>query len=372
MRVLQLISSGGNYGAEGVVINLAKSLRVLGLPSIIGVFDNSQNRHVEIAEVARAEGLKVQMIPCRARFDRGAVQAIQACIEDEGIDIVHTHGYKADFYGFAAARPLGTKLIATAHNWTRLTSALRMFAWLDHFVLRRFDTVVAVSEPVAASLLRSGASADKIRTIDNGIDIGPFEDARPTLAAEIEKGDRVVVGAVGRLVAEKGFFHLLHAAPGILADFPDTLFVLVGDGPARVGLEAAAQDLGVRENVVFAGQRRDMPGVYASFDILVLPSLNEGMPLSILEGLASKRPVVASHVGAMPTVITSERSGLLVKPGDTVALQRAICRLLADPGLRTKLGANGSASVRQRFSAELMGRRYVEEYKQLIGKQRAA
>ncbi len=367
MRVFQLISSGGFYGAESVVLTLSKAVHDMGHSNTLGVFYDARNPHTELVDLARASGLAVEVIPCRRRWDWEAVRAIRAHLREQSVDILHTHGYKADFYGFIAARGTRAALVATSHYWTRRTLGLRLFASLDHAVLKRFDAVGAVSDAIAASLIRSGAKKERIRTIDNGIDLFPFECAASTLAKEIGKGDRPIVGAVGRLVSQKGFSQLLHAAKGVVSDFPAVLFVLVGEGPERAMLEGLTKDLGLQDNVLLAGRRNDMPGVYASFDAFVLPSLDEGMPIALLEALAAGKPVVATRVAAVPKIIVPESTGLLVEPGDISSLRAAISRLLADANLRQQLGRQGHAWVKERFSSEAMAAQYLDLYQEVAG-----
>ncbi len=372
MRIFQLISSGGYYGAETVLINLAASLERAGHRAIVGVFDNRHSPNIEIADQAKAHGLSVEMIPCRGQMDWQAVRVIRRCIVAREVDLVHTHGYKADVYGYLAARRLGKPLVATCHNWPHLTPLSRFYALLDRLVLRQFRRVVAVSDAVADVLQRSGVPPDKIVRIDNGVDLSRFAAASPTLAHEIARPGKAIIGAVGRLSPEKGFDYFLHAAKKLLADFPETLFVLVGEGDQRPRLKELAHELGLTGRVIFAGQRADMPGVYASLDIFVLSSLNEGMPMVILEALGAGRPVVATRVGAIPRLIPEESIGILVSPGDAAELARAMARLLADPEGRRKMGANGQAWVRQHFSAEVMARSYMSLYAGLLGQQSAA
>lgn len=368
MNVLHLISSAGHYGAENVLLNLAGSLERLGCRVALGVFVNARRPNTEIAEQARQQGLQVALIPCGGRADRSTVEAIRREIKSSGIELVHTHGYKADLYGYAAVRGAATPILATCHNWTGETLSLRLYAMLDRWVLRRFRMAVAVSESVAAQLRRAEVAPDRIAIISNGIDVARFREARPTLGEGIGKGDRLVVGMVGRLVREKGAEYLLRAAREVLPLHPDTLFVLVGEGPARAEFEQMAHELRIEGRVIFAGQRQDMPGVYASMDVLVLPSLNEGMPLVILEALAARRAVVATRVGAIPQCIVPRETGLLVEPANAAGLRDAIAELLGDAALRRDLGERGSAWVEQHHSSDAMARQYLALYDRLLGR----
>jgi glycosyltransferase involved in cell wall biosynthesis len=228
--------------------------------------------------------------------------------------------------------------------------------------------VVAVSEAIAKTLRRSGIQKSKINVIDNGIDLNIFSDARATLAEKIDKGQRLVVGTVGRLVEQKGLVYFLEAAREVLQDFPNVIFVIVGEGPDREKLEQLSRELLIHQNVVFTGVCADMPGAYSSMDVFVLASVDEGMPMAILEALASKTPVVATHVGAVPRLIHSETTGLLVAPRDVPALKRAILKLLTDPSLRRQFGDAGSELVKRGHSQVLMARNYLQLYEQAAAK----
>jgi len=366
VKILQLISSEGKYGAETMLLCLVKSLALLGHENVIGVFRNSHCPHTEVAEAARLEGLKVEIIPCDGKIDRRAVDVIRHCLQIHSIDLVHTHGYKANFYGYLAARGKGVPAVATYHlDWPDRGLALRLYHLFDRLVVRRFGKIAAVSEAVARSLRRSGVPSAKIVTIDNGIDLSPFAQARPILQEEISERPDALIGLVGRLTPQKGCEYFLRAAQRVLIDFPRTLFVLVGEGPDRRKLEELVRDLNIAERVIFAGHREDMPGVYASLDILVLPSINEGLPMTLIEAMAAARPVIATPVGAIPKLIIPEQTGLLVNPRDPVGLAAALGRLISNPDLRHRLGRDGQAWVMRRFSAEAMAQQYAEIYQEV-------
>ena len=156
MKILQLISSRGYYGTENMLSQLGVSLGRLGCQSVAGVFENLHIPNFEVAENVRRHGTPVETIRCRGRLDWRAVYKIRQYITRENIEIVHTHGYKANLYGYAAARPLGIPLVATCHNWPGRTLTLRVYYWLDHLILRRFDLVAVVSERVGQSLRHAG------------------------------------------------------------------------------------------------------------------------------------------------------------------------------------------------------------------------
>lgn len=365
MNVLQLISSGGYYGAENVVVSLSESLERRNCRSVIGLFRHEHNPNEETAHQAQKRGLTVRQILCRGRWDWRTIREIRENLEFLNIDVLHTHGYKADVYGFLAARRLEIPVVSTCHGWTHDTIAVRVYELLDSLFLRNFDAVVVVSDAIAESLSPYGIHESKIQVIDNGIDLHSFIGTRATLAGKINMGQCFVVGTVGRLVPEKGLEYFLRAAREVLPDFPNVIFVFVGAGPDRERLERMAADLAVDRHVRFIGQCTDMPGAYASMDIFVLPSTGEGMPMAVLEALASKKPVVATRVGAVPKLIIPEKTGLLVAPRDVGALKLSILRLLKDPALRSRLGNAGEALVRRSHSQDIMAENYLRLYEQV-------
>ncbi len=373
MRVLQLISSGGYYGAEAVVVNLSKSLHAVGATCTVGVFDNAHSSNLEVAEVAEREGLGVELIRCQGRADWNAVRSIQEFAKRERIDVTHAHGYKAQIYGYLAVRSLPGQLVATCHgyhsrfseNGRRTAADIRqqIYATMDRALLRRFDQIVATSGILADSLRSAGIADEKLTVISNGVDLQGFESPIPADDLQRLKRGRLAIGLVGRLTDGKGHRQLFAAMKDILIQHPAVLVFVLGEGPMRSGLERLALELGIEQSVVFTGKRNDMPSVYAALDIVTLPSLFEGMPMVILEALAACKPVVATRVGAVPDVILNEDTGLLIEPGDVPALGRALTRLIADAALRQSLAEKGRAFLTAHCSATSMARKYLDVYK---------
>jgi glycosyltransferase involved in cell wall biosynthesis len=365
VKVLQLISSGGYYGAENMLLNLCASQQKAGCQNSLMIFYNVHAPNVEFYERARRRGLSVRMVHCQGRADWRAVRQIEECIQEDGIQLLHTHGYKADLYGYVAARRSGKPIVATCHNWVGGTAALGIYNHLDRMALKRFHGLAAVSDSVAQRLLASGVSASKIRTIANGIDVQTFERARPSPVLDFD-GSKVV-GMVARLDLQKGFEYLLRAAHELCGAFPELKVVIVGEGPDRNEIERMIQRLGLQSRVILAGQHSDMPAIYAAMDIFVLPSLNEGLPMTILEAMAACKPVIATRVGAVPRVIQDGETGLLVDPGDTNGLRNALARLLTDSDLCCRIGAAGHDWVSRNYTSEAMALKYRQMYDDVLG-----
>jgi len=372
MNILHLISSSGLYGAESMMLSLCTELTRQRCEPVVGVFRNLHKPNLDILDKAKKLGLRTVMFDCHQRIDLGTVKAIRAFISANSIAILHTHGYKADIYGYLAAKKLGTVIVATCHSLIEhqynTALSLQLYGLLDRKVLRNVDMVISVSEPIGYRLHENGIAAEKIRVIPNGVDIDLFSRARPGFRAELGAGDRLIVGMIGRLATAKGPDVFLRAAEGVLREFPETLFVLVGDGPDRERLRKVARSLSRMTNVIFAGRHDDMPSVHASLDILVLPSLSEGMPMVILEAMAAGKAIIASEVGGIPSLVIPGETGLLVKPGDSNILQTAIIKLLAEPGLRRRLGDSAQELARKRYSSRIMSENYLSTYHQATSK----
>lgn len=371
MTVLHLISSAGYYGAENMLLTLVRALRVLGVQSVIGAFRNAQNPHLEVLEFAARENVPAEVISCNGRIDLKTVHSIRQCLDRHSARIVHSHGYKADLYGYFAIHGQKTPIAATCHNWTNDTRWVQWYGRCDRWILRRFPVVTAVSPSVATALRQAGVCSQNIRVIPNGIDVDPFAAPRPVVLPAIRRGVRVI-GTAGRLVPQKGLLDLVAAAPAVLARFPETQFLIAGDGPQRQVLERAVQDAGMTHAFVFAGTRNDMPGVYSAMDIFVLPSVNEGMPMTVLEAMAAGLPIAASRVGAIPEVIRDGESGRLFSPGDRAGLTRSLLDLLENSTTRARMGAAGRTRVTEEYSSLAMARKYSGIYERLLGGNRAA
>src|ERR1051326_3395643 len=366
VKVLQLISSGGYYGAESMLLNLCASQEQSGCQNSLLLFYNVHVPNVEFYERARRRGISVRMVHCNGRADWRAVRQIEEYIQEDGIDLVHTHGYKADLYGYLAAWGCHKPVVATCHNWVGGTAALGIYNHLDRMALKKFNALAAVSDAVAHRLRAFGVPAEKIKTIANGIDVKTFERAQPLplLRAEGSK----VVGVVARLDLQKGFEYLLQAARELCQTFPDLRIVIAGDGADRNAIEDLIQQYGLQSSVILAGQQSNMPAVYAAMDIFVLPSLNEGLPMTVLEAMAASKPVIATRVGAIPDVIQDGENGLLVAPKDSEGLRNAIASLLADPERRRRLGDQAHTWVSGNYTSEAMALRYREMYEEVLGK----
>lgn len=365
MKILHLISSSGMYGAEAVILSLMHVLSDGPHASALGVFDNTGNPNHQLFDTALRYGLEAHLIPCAGQVDRSAIAAIRALAASTGADIVHAHGYKADIYSFLALRRSKIPLVSTCHTWYDTDPVVTVYGRLDRLVLRRFAGVVAVSEQVRRRLLDAGVRDSRIRIVGNGIDLRPIVSAPPSLRADLPPG-ALLIGLVGRLAWEKGVDIFLKAVAGVVAEFPAARFVVAGDGPDRASLEATRDALGLASAVTFLGHRDDMPSVYASLDLMVSASRQEGLPIALLEGMASGLPIVATAVGEIPRVVCNGVTGVIVPPENPAALTTAILGLIRDTDIRAQFSSAARELVAREYSADRMTADYLRVYQDAV------
>jgi glycosyltransferase involved in cell wall biosynthesis len=362
VKILHIISSGGMYGAEAVILNMSRTLNEASHTSVLGVFSNSSKPNLQLHEVAAKEGIESHLIPCKGQIDPTVIAGIRELSTQTHADIIHAHGYKADIYSYFALRGSHLPLVSTCHTWYDNNRLVTLYGKADRLVLRNYAAVVAVSDEVKQRLLKAGVREDNIHLVRNGIDLRPFDNASPSLPNATVKGHPPIVGLIGRLSVEKGVDIFLHAAAHVLVELPSTKFVVVGEGPDRDKLESLIDQLKLRQNVSMLGRRDDMPSVYASLDIMVSASRQEGLPMAILEGMASSRPIIATPVGDVPVMIRDGQTGVLVPPENARLLASAIVALLQNPARRERLGAAARKLIEDEFSAERMTADYLRVY----------
>ncbi len=367
--VVHLRGSSALLGAERVVLELSRWMPSFGYEAVIVAPNDAGAAEPEFIREARASGVAAETLPCGGRLDLSFFGRLRRFIDARGARLLHSHGYKENFYGLLCGAGIPT--VATNHLWKRTTLALRAYSWLDARLIRRFDSVVAVSDPILREMQQLGVPTAKLRHVANGVDVEPFRaaDSRPVATARVALGlqaDALVIGMASSLTVEKGHRFALMAIAALAPSFPDVILAVVGDGPERDAIAADARRLGIESRVVLCGRRSGMPDVLRAFDVFLLPSTAEGLPMALLEAMAAALPAVASRVGDVGTAIEPGESGALVPAGDVDAIVEALRPLLADPARRRAMGQRGREIVESRFSSREMTRRYCEIYDQLL------
>ena len=375
LKVLHLRGSCGLYGAEQVILTLARHQPGLGVHPLVVDFRRPDDDEGPFLRAAAEEGCRALPLRCRGRFDLRAVRTLRRLAIEEEIDVFHGHDYKANFYGHLALRNLPVPLIATNHGYDRQGLKLAFYQFLDSRLLRRMDAIIAVAESVAEAMARRGIPRDSLTILRNGLDLQAF--VAPSLSPQRKRqlraalgvpNGRRIIGSVGRLEPQKGYDLLLAAFAQLLAGAPDLHLVIVGDGSLRDVLAAQARQLGVTDHVTFAGVRPDVTSLLRVFSLFVSSSRSEGMPMAVLEAAALELPIVATAVGDVPYLIEDGVTGKLVRPGDPAALARAIDRMLGQPDRARRLGASAAERAKTRFSALECARQACNLYCRVVAR----
>ena len=365
-HVLQIIDSMSLGGAEVLLRDITHAL--LANKHRVSVCYNTDG---PIAKEIKALGVPITRLPRFGRVDLFLLWRIFSKIKQLKPDLVHTHLFKSDFHGRLAARLAGTPVVVSTlhncHNWAKNPILGNIYG----ANARLADHIIAVSDEVRDYAIQySHIDPKKITTITNAIPLARFEHNRSAGALIRQEFniplDSPVIGIIARLTKQKDHDNFLHAAQKILQVAPEAYFLIVGDGALSTSLKSLAVSLGIQNSTIFCGNRQDIPAVMAALDILVFSSRWEGLPVVLLEGLASSLPVVATHVGGVPGVIENGVTGLLVPPADSDALASSCISLVNDGALRERIGKAGYDHVQANYGMDGMVNKTISLYQSLL------
>ena len=367
MNLLHLRSSGGFYGAENVIIQLASRQRNADIRARVGCV-TAPGTVNELLKRCESLSIDAQAIVCSGVFDSKAIADIRASIKDNQIDILCCHDYKSSILGYVASAGLGIKRIAVNHLWDDIDFKLWVYQRLEGLLYNFFDHIIAVSAPVARDVRPYLLNKNKLTVISNGIDTDNYHNysGPKTLRSELGLSiDDVLVGVVGRLAPQKGHRDLIIAAAQLAQSHPQLHYVFWGSGHLESELRELAAQHNLTDRVLFAGVAEDMAEVYAEVDLLAMPSLSEGLPMALLEAMTAQLLVLATPVGDIPEVIKDGETGFLTPAQDPAKLAKRISSLIEMPQPeRQRIAANARQFIVEHFSAEAM----AEKYKVLLQK----
>ena len=303
------------------------------------------------------------------------IRQIRDIIRRNKIDLVHSQGARADFFTRVAA-----SIADSPHVLCTVAmpvegfdvgplrkSIYRLLEYLSGRFVKRF---IVVSDSLKRVLIEERRiSSERVVRIYNGIEMDQYHpdlkktDVRNQLSIS---NSEPLIGAIGRMVWQKGFEFLIRAIPEILEVAPETRFLLVGQGPLRADLESLARQLNVSENIRFAGFRSDIQHVLSAIDILVVPSILEGFPIITLEAMAMEKPIVATRISGISEQVADLKEAILVPPKNSSALATASLRLIEDKKLASRLGMAARKKIERCFSIEKMIHETEQVYLSLL------
>jgi glycosyltransferase involved in cell wall biosynthesis len=369
IRILRVIARLNMGGPAIHVSNLAAGLASRGYHTTL-VAGSLARGEDSMAFVAERLGVRVVSVPEIQRevapvHDVRSVRRLTEILREERPHILHTHTAKAGALARAAALAAGSArppiVVHTFHGHVLKgyfgPGRTAFFKQVERTLARYSDVLVAVSPEVRDELVEHGiAPAEKFTVIRLGI---PLEERLGDETAELDyralfgiPPSAFVIGWVGRMTGVKDTEAVLEIQKATRDRGVESVLCMVGDGPDRERLEQVAHDLGIARSTYFVGYQSDIAGYYRLFDAFVLPSVNEGTPVSAIEALASGTPVVATRVGGVPDVVTDGVDGFLVGPRDVDGAAERLAELARDPELRARMGEAGRENARERYSVE--------------------
>ncbi|MDH4071135.1 MAG: glycosyltransferase, partial [Ignavibacteria bacterium] len=310
----------------------------------------------ELANMIESRGLVVHSLSLNGSNILSKAVRLFRLLRNRRFDVLHTHLIHATLLGrivgWLARVPV---IISTEHNtsnWqNRNVPALMAYRTTERFSRK----TIAISEAVRRCVMEIGKiSSEKIEVLYNGVDLDELdEDGGQADVLRTELGISAsdpLIGTVGRMDKRKGYDHLIRAMIPVLRLHPSATLLLVGDGVERNSLTDLSVRLGLGDRIIFAGSQTDIRGYVRLMDVFVLPSLQEGLSISLIEAMALQRAVVASNVDGIPEVVSHGVDGVLVEPGNEEALADALCALLNDKPRIRALGAAARQKVERQFN----------------------
>ena len=364
--VCHLISSNFVGGPEKQLLQHCTRLGAHGWSAVVGSFRENRPR-VEVLDAARSLGLPVFWIDTRSPFSPLAVRQLRRQLADRSVSVLVTYGYKSNLVGALACRGAPVAHLPFVRGYTAENWRIRRYETVDRWLLRRTPRVLCVSHGTRRMLLQAGVAADHVTVVHNAIDCEQVAAIPPVdlRAAFGLPADSRVLAAAGRLSPEKGHRFLIAAVEKLAAHQPPVHLVLLGAGVEEENLRRQANAAGLSARIVFAGFRPDVLGCLAGADVVVNPSLTEGLPNVLLEAFALRRPVVATNVGGSGELVQPDRTGWLVPAGDPAALATAIGAALDDAPRAARMAAAAWELVSRSFT-------FAQQAEQLTRVYRAA
>jgi glycosyltransferase involved in cell wall biosynthesis len=369
VRVLH-VNTHMNIGGIGqYIVSLAKTLK----QKRVECFVASSGGEL-LPELVRLD-IRHMRLDMNTKFEFGlkvfrSGSELARIIKDKKIDLIHAHTRVSQVASYLASRRAGISYIATCHGYFNAKLSRRLFdTW--------GEKVVAISEAVRAHLEKDfNVKPERIEVIYNGIDLNRFSNtysadqiARAKRSLGIQHGD--VVGTMGRLSSVKGQKFLIEAMKEIVSRSKDTRCLIIGSGREEAALKDLAKSLGLGERVIFTGAAYiDIPLYLACMDIFVLPSIEEGLGLALLEAMSLGRPCVASATGGIRDIVNDGVNGILTPVGDSERIANAVLKILNDKPLAKNMSENAIDFVKGRFSIEAMADNMIDLYGRVIRAQR--
>jgi len=348
------VVNGAGGGPDKTILNSPRFLRDQGYSMLCAYLRDPADPHfTQIENRARQWDAPLVAVDDTGPLDWRVLKRVTALCKEHRPAIWHGHDYKTNLLGLLVRRTVPMRLITTVHGWVKHTWKTPLYYAIDRQCLPRYDQVICVSQDLYEECLARGVPTHKCWHIPNAIDTQEFSRRRSPMASKQAHGvadNRLVIGAVGRLSAEKGFDYLIRAVSELVVEGFNIELWIAGEGDAERSLRQLTAELRIKERVKFLGFRSDTLALYHSMDVFALSSLREGLPNVLLEAMALEVPIVTTRVAGIPKLVTNDDNGLIVEPGSVSQLVEGLRRLLSSPDQRVRLGKRGRDTIEANYS----------------------
>jgi glycosyltransferase involved in cell wall biosynthesis len=359
LKIVHVTAPAQVGGLESVVTMLARGHARMGHRVYVAALVDPAGGMYPFLDALESEGVETVRIAIPTRAYSRERAAIRGICAELAPDVVHTHGYRSDVVDGGVARAAGVPIVSTVHGFTGGGMRNRIYEWIQERAFRDFDAVVAVSQPIVERLERRGVSRARIHLIPNAFDGAASVAERATARERLGlPKDEFTIGWVGRLSAEKGPDVFVEAIPLLSQPLPAA--AVVGGGPDEPALRERAAQHGVSDRLRWLGVVPGAGALVGAFDMLVLSSRTEGIPIVLLEAAAAEVPIVAASVGGVPSMFP-DGEVLLVPPDDPAALAAAIDAVRSDPGAARER----ALAARRRLERDFAPRPWLERHEAL-------
>ena len=360
--------TGFIYGAEQATIELAEALnqvsgiciRVLLMHELRLGLKSSQ-----LEMVLRQKKLLYRKFDVRSRFSFNVIKQVRHCLEEYPHSILHTVGDKADIHaGVLSLMGCEAPLVTTIHGWLfRRDIKERLYGWLDVQMIKRFSSVVVLSNYYNKYLIGLGISKECINLIPIGVNPNLINEV--SLQVQVRKRGDIVFGILGRLSEEKQHAIMLNAFSELIKEGLKTHLIIAGEGPEREKIRSIIVCLGLEPHVTMTGfmERMDF---FSQADVLVVCSKIENLPRSVMEAMALQKPVIAAAVGGIPDLVISGENGLLYDPADEKGLETAMRAMAIDKQRCLQMGIKGRKRMTDHFAMTECVQQHVNLYRRLL------
>lgn len=367
------VVSGFGGGPDKTILNSPRFLKPAGYRMCCAYLHSPGDPGFDYLKTkARELDATLLPVPDRGPLDWEVIPSLLAICMQENVRIWHGHDYKSNLLGLLLKQLWPMRLVTTVHGWVQQTRRTPLYYAVDRLCLPHYDAVLCVSPDLRDQCLACNVPSERCMLLENAIDTVQFTRGREVAAAKRDLGfnpHRWLIGAVGRLSAEKGFDVLIRAVGQLVHRGLDAGLMIVGDGEDKVALAKLIATLGMTDRIQLLGYHADTKRLYEAMDVFALSSLREGLPNVLLEAMAMEVPVAATRIGGVPRLIANGDNGLLAKSNNPASLANAIGLLLKHGEVRKRLAGAARQTIEQQYSFVQRIRKLATLYDALLGQE---